>query len=135
MKNKNKTLFNYLHTAVYIANSYENGTQLEKLCFVDDYTSIKVQRDRMSKMGFSFIIGIISVIVAYILAIPLGTLMALKKDKLIDKLGTIYIIFIIAVPSLAYIFLFKAIGGSMGLPTRFELGDTHTWLMYILPIA
>jgi len=39
--------------------------------------------------------------------------MARKKDKLVDKLGTIYIIFITAVPSLAYIFLFKAIGGSV----------------------
>jgi oligopeptide transport system permease protein len=70
---------------------------------------------------------------AYVLAIPLGTLMALKKDKLIDKIGTAYIVFIIAVPSLAYIFLFKAIGGAAGLPTRFDL-QNKTWLMYILPI-
>ena len=59
--------------------------------------------------------------------------MALKKDKLIDKIGTVYIVFIIAVPSLAYIFLFKAIGGAAGLPTRFDL-QNKTWLMYILPI-
>ena len=87
----------------------------------------------MSRIGFSFVIGINSVAIAYVLAIPLGTLMALQKDKLIDKLGTAYIVFIIAVPSLAYIFLFKAIGGAAGLPTRFDLQD-KTWLMYILPI-
>ncbi|MBQ2712813.1 MAG: ribose-phosphate pyrophosphokinase, partial [Clostridia bacterium] len=39
------------------------------------------------------------------------------KDKLIDKLGTFYIIFIMAVPSLGYIFIFRAIGSTMKLPT------------------
>ena len=122
-----------LHTAVYIPGSLANGDLVVKNCFTDDYTSITTYKDGLSKIGFSFIIGIISVILAYMLAIPLGTLMALKKDKLVDKLGTIYIVFIIAVPSLAYIFLFKAIGGVMGLPTRFDL-QNPTWLMYILPI-
>ncbi len=122
-----------LHSAVYIPGSLENGTQVTKNCFVDDYTSITTHKDGMSKIGFSFVIGIISVVLSYVLAIPLGTLMALKKDRLVDKLGTIYIVFIIAVPSLAYIFLFKAIGGAIGLPTRFDLQE-QTWLMYILPI-
>ena len=122
-----------LHTAVYIPGSLANGTLVEKNCFVDDYTAVTTYKDSLSKIGFSFVIGIISVIMAYVLAIPLGTLMALKKDKLIDKIGTAYIVFIIAVPSLAYIFLFKAIGGAAGLPTRFDL-QNKTWLMYILPI-
>ena len=122
-----------LHSAVYIPGSLENGTIVTKNCVVDDYTSVTTHKDSSSKIGFSFIIGIISVVVAYILAIPLGTLMALKKDKLIDKIGTVYIVFIIAVPSLAYIFLFKALGGAAGLPTRFDL-QNQTWLMYILPI-
>ena len=60
--------------------------------------------------------------------------MARKKDKFIDKLGTIYIIFIIAVPSLAYIFLFKAIGYKMGLPTVFNV-DSSSKLMYVLPVV
>lgn len=79
-------------------------------------------------------IGIIAVILSYLIAVPLGILMARKKDKLVDQLGTIYIVFIIAVPSLAYIFLFKAIGGKMGLPTTFDM-DSKSKLMYILPIV
>ena len=86
-----------------------------------------------SKIGYSLTIGIIAVILSYVLAIPLGILMARKKDKLIDQIGTLYIVFIIAVPSLAYIFLFKAIGGSMGLPTTFDM-ESSSKLMYILPI-
>jgi oligopeptide transport system permease protein len=84
-------------------------------------------------MGYSFSIGIVSVILAYLLAVPLGVLMALNKDKLIDKLGTFYIIFIMAVPSLGYIFIFRAIGSSFKLPTTFDVQDPTVW-MYILPV-
>ena len=65
----------------------------------------------------------------------MGILMALKKDKFIDKLGSFYIVFIMAVPSLGYIFLFKAIGGKVfNLPTTFDM-ERPTNLMYILPIV
>ena len=56
-----------------------------------------------------------------------------KKDKLGDKIGTIYIVFSLAVPSLAYIFMVKALGRLIGMPTTFDL-DKGTWLMYVLPI-
>lgn len=88
----------------------------------------------MSKIGYSFVIGIIASVLAYLIGVPLGILMARKKDKLVDKIGTIYIVFIMAVPSLAYIFLFKAIGGKMGLPTTFDMESTSK-LMYVLPIV
>lgn len=88
----------------------------------------------MSKMGYSFVIGIISTILAYALGLPIGILMARFKNGLLDKIGTVYIIFIIAVPSLAYIFLFKAIGGSVfKLPTLFDM-DSGSKLMFVLPI-
>ena len=122
-----------LHSATYVSGSLENGTVVIRDRFDDNYTNISTYKNGFSKVGYSFIIGIISVVMAYVLALPLGVLMALKKDKFIDHLGTIYIIFIIAVPSLAYIFLFKAIGGSFGLPTTFDMVNP-TWLMYILPI-
>ena len=60
--------------------------------------------------------------------------MSRYKDGLIDKIGTAYIMFIIAVPSLAYIFLFKSIGSKVfKLPALFDL-DSNSRLMYILPI-
>ena len=123
-----------IHTLTYVAGSLENGTLVVKTNYVDDYTSVSTRSSGMSKLGYSFVIGLISVALAYLLAIPLGTLMARKKDKLIDKLGTIYIVFIIAVPSLAYIFLFKAIGYNMGLPTTFDM-ENPSVVMFILPIV
>ena len=121
-----------LHSATYLENSLETSLVYADR-FTDDYTNVQTVKSGLSKMGYSFVIGILSTILSYLLGVPLGILMARKKDKLIDKLGTIYIVFIIAVPSLAYIFLFKAIGGKIGLPTTFDM-DSTSKLMYLLPI-
>ena len=121
-----------LHSATYMAGSSQK--ELYSQYFTDDYTNTITNKDGLSRMGYSFTIGLISVILSYLLGIPLGTVMALKKDKFVDKIGTFYIVFIIAVPSLAYIFLFKSIGQKLfGLPGTFDL-QLNTWTIYILPI-
>ena len=122
-----------LHSLTYVPGSLANGGELIQRYYVDDYTGVTTAKSGMSQMGYSFVIGIISVILAYLLAVPLGITMALNKDKIIDKLGTFYIIFIMAVPSLGYIFIFRAIGSSMKLPTTFDMLEPST-LMYILPV-
>ncbi|MCD8366264.1 MAG: ABC transporter permease [Clostridiales bacterium] len=122
-----------LHTATYVSGSLSTSAVLEAR-YTDDYTNVSTVKGGMSKMGYSFVIGIIAVLMSYALGIPLGITMARRKDKLVDQIGTVYIVFILAVPSLAYIFLFKAIGGKLGLPTTFDL-DSSNKLMYILPIV
>jgi len=122
-----------LHSATYVAGSLASGTLNQKY-FVDDYTSVITRKDGLSKLGYSFVIGIIAVVLTYFIAIPVGILMALRKDKFFDKLGTAYIVFITAVPSLAYIFMFRSIGGGLfNLPTTFNM-ENPTWLMYVLPV-
>ena len=121
-----------LHTAMYVPGSLENNASLSQR-FTDNYTNVITVKNGKSKMGYSFTIGIIATILAYLIGIPVGIVMAQKKDKLVDKIGILYIIFIMAVPSLAYIFLFKAIGGKLGLPTTFNM-DSKNKLMYALPI-
>ena len=122
-----------LHSATYVSGSLASGGPVVKANFVDDYTNISTNKNGMSKIGYSFTIGIIAVLLSYLVAIPLGIIMALRKDKLLDHIGTIYIVCITAVPSLAYIFLFKSLGGKFGLPTTFDM-EKPTWLMYVLPI-
>ena len=124
-----------LHSLTYMKGSYNEKDMVVVRNYVDDYTYTVNNLDGMSKMGYSFVIGIISVILAYLLAIPLGILMARKKDTFIDTLGNLYIIFIIAVPSLAYIFIFREIGSSLfGLPRDMQ-SQNITWQMYVLPIV
>jgi oligopeptide transport system permease protein len=122
-----------LHSAVYVSGSMlANKVNSDR--FTDDYTSVTTVKAGKSKMGYSFSIGIISVLLMYLIGIPLGILMSRHKDKFVDKLGTAYIMFITAVPSLAYIFLFKAIGGKLGFPTTFDIESTSK-MIYVLPIV
>jgi oligopeptide transport system permease protein len=123
-----------LHTARYVAGSYAQGDALIKNHFVDDYTAVSLKRQGLSRLGYSFTIGILSVILAYSLAVPLGIWMARHRGRLADKLGGLYVVFIMAVPSLAYIFLFKALGEKVGLPTAFDVQHPR-WLMYVLPVV
>ena len=67
------------------------------------------------------------------LSIMFGILMALRKDRLGDKLGNAYIIFIMAVPSLAYIYMLAAFGTkTFDLPYKFAMANPKI-LGYILP--
>lgn len=122
-----------LHTATFMEGSLESSP-LYIARYTDDYTNVNTVRGSMSRLGYSFVIGIISTVLVYILGLPLGVLMARYKEGILDKAGTVYIMFISAVPSLAYIFIFKGIGRSMGLPYTFDM-DNATKLMYVLPIV
>lgn len=121
-----------LHSAVYQSGSLE-GNVINQARFTDNYTGVLTNKTGMSRMGYSFTIGIIAVFIAYLLGVPLGILVARKKDTLVDRIGTAYIVFIMAVPSLSYILIFKALGNMAGLPTTFIM-DSSSKLMYVLPI-
>ena len=119
------------HTATY-NSGYLSDLELSQ--FPDRYTVCSVERDGLSMLENSFVIGLIATVLQYLFGLPLGILMARRKDKLADKLGNFYIIFIMAVPSLAYIFMFAAIGTRLfGLPYKFAMADVKV-LAYILPV-
>lgn len=122
-----------LHSATYSAGSL---TEENKALFTDEYTQCKTINSGLSMIGNSFVIGIIATLLTYFIGVPLGIAMARKKDRLMDHIGTVYIVFIMAVPSLAYIFMFSAIGGGLfGLPNHFGLDSNPRWLIYVLPIV
>ena len=122
-----------LHSATYVAGSLEVGQLLYGPRYTDDYTQTSPVKNGNSKMGYSFLFGIMAVVLAYVIGLPLGVLMALKADTWIDKLGTFYIVFITAVPSLSYIFMVKTVGYALGIPTTFDLESSNK-MMYLLPV-
>ena len=126
----------YADTAInFHSLTYNYGilSDIEKAQFKDKYTVYTYYRDGMSMMGNSFVIGIIATLIAYLIGIPIGMLMSRNKDRLIDHLGNAYIIFITAVPSLAYIFMFAAIGTTIfKLPYKFANAQVKI-LAFILP--
>ncbi len=122
-----------LHSATYVQGSLAEGDALVKSHFTDDYTNVTTRKEGLSKLGYSFVIGILAVVLAYGIGIPLGMWMARHKGRLADRLGTGYVIAIIAVPTLAYIFLFRSVGERLGLPTSFDVESPRA-TMYVLPV-
>ena len=119
------------HSLTY---NYSEISAADQANFPDHYTTYSFRTKGFSMLENSFIIGIISLVLAYAIGLPLGILMARRKDKLADQLGNAYIIFIMAVPSLAYIFLFAAIGTKLfNLPYKFANAPKQ-WLAYVLPV-
>ena len=127
----------YSDTAIDFHSLTYNATgeisEAEKEQFPDNYTVYSYQRTGLSMIGNSFVMGLIATIMAYIIGLPLGVRMARKKDGLLDKIGSGYIVFIMAVPSLAYIFMLAAFGTAVfHLPYKFATAEVKL-LAYILP--
>ena len=117
----------------------EKLDRMDKKKFVDNYATYETKKNQPSMIGTSFLMGIFAMVLAYGLGLPFGLLMARRKDKLADKLGMVYIIFIIAVPSLAYIYLFRYLMTSaFDLPTVFTTygpGDIRSWILPVISLS
>ena len=103
--------------------------------FDTNYANCESNYSSPSMMGISYTFGIIALVLAYLIALPAGILMAMKKDKWQDKLGIVYINFMISVPSLAFIFIVKQIGLGFGFPDKFPQYGFTDIRSYILPIV
>ena len=77
-----------------------------------------------SKMGVSFKIGIIAVIVEIALGYPMGIMMAKHKDGVFDRIGNAYIISIDAIPGVAYYYIWMIILCTLiQLPNRYDASN------------
>lgn len=117
----------------------EKLDRMDKKKFVDHYADYSTFKDQPSMVGTSFIMGIFSMLLGYGLGLPFGIAMAKNKDGIADKLGMVYIIFIIAVPSLAYIYLFRYVGTNLfNLPSVFPIlgpGDVRSWILPVISLS
>ncbi len=113
--------------------------RMDRKKFADNYATFQTAKNQPSMIGTSFIIGIFALLISYGVGLPVGVLMARRKDKLADKLGMIYIIFIIAVPSLAYIYLFRYLAtAAFDLPsvfTTYGASDIRSWILPTISLA
>ena len=116
-----------------------NPDRMDQTKFVDNYADYQTKKNQPSMVGTSFIMGIVALVLGYFIGLPMGVAMARHKDRLVDKLGMVYIIFIIAVPSLAYIYLFRYLGTNLfGLPSVFTVygsSDIRSWILPAVSLA
>lgn len=66
-----------------------------------------------SRMGISFTISIVTVILTYIVSIPLGIAMAKKPGKLVDKIGNIFIVLNWAIPAIVFYLIMNVLFGGI----------------------
>lgn len=84
------------------------------------------------KAPISVKLGLLSMALSMLMGIPLGAAMALGKGKFWDKLGTVFIVFINAVPAAVYHIFIQMYGTSfMGISMLF---DETQWTTWILPV-
>ena len=111
---------------------------LDEKRFTDHYATCRSYHESPSMVNTSYLLGLIALVIAYAMALPLGISMASHKDKMLDKIGIAYINLLIAVPSLAFIFFMRSIGTLFGLPDKFPqlgFGDIRSYIMPILILA
>ena len=87
-----------------------------------------------SKFEVSMRLGMISLGISLVLGVILGILQTVFKDKLIDHLGTIYTVFVNAVPALVSYSLVLVFGSKvLGLPALYSTRNVGP--SSILPVA
>lgn len=121
-----------LHTCKYKASSTLD--HLDKNKFNTNYANCQSNYDSPSMVSTSYLFGVLSILLSYLIALPAGMYMARKKGKWQDKVGIAYINFLIAVPSLAFIYFVKLLGQGFGLPDKFPQLGYGNIKSYILPI-
>ncbi len=89
-----------------------------------------------TKIPISIKLGVMALCLAMIVGLPLGTIMAQFKGKLVDKIGTGFVVMMQAVPVAVY-FLFIQIYGTelLRLPLTFKEANLETWILPIISLA
>lgn len=100
----------------------------------DAYTATRTLYQDPSMIASSSIIGLFGILIQYVIGIPLGLLMARYKHKLFDTVSTATLSFLMALPSIAFIYIFRlAMGALFGLPATFPALGAQDVRSYILP--
>lgn len=88
------------------------------------------------KAPISIKLGVMSMALSLIMGIPLGTAMARSKGKFWDKIGTIYIVFINAVPAAVYYIFIQMYGTSaFSIPMLFDQNNLATWILPVISMS
>ncbi|MDO5016704.1 MAG: ABC transporter permease [Eubacteriales bacterium] len=87
-----------------------------------------------SKFTVSMRLGIISLVISLLVGIPLGALQARFKGRFFDKFGTVYTVFVNAVPALVSYSLVLVFGAKvLGLPSMYSVRNVGR--SSILPVV
>ena len=88
------------------------------------------------KAPLSIQMGLMSMALSLLMGIPLGAAMARSKNKFWDKFGTVFIVFINAVPAAVYYIFIQMYGTSwMHISMLFDRGNWVTWILPVFSMS
>lgn len=88
------------------------------------------------KIPYSIKLGSMAILVSLLFGIPLGAMMARYKGRLFDKLGTLFIVFIQAVPAAVYYLFIQLYGTTLlGIPLLFDASNPKSWILPVFSMA
>ena len=89
-----------------------------------------------TRFPISMTFGCASMALSMLLGIPLGALMARCKDRFPDHLGTVFIVFINAVPSAVYYLFIQMYGTQLfGVSMLFSRRNPATWILPVISLS
>ncbi|NCB63624.1 MAG: ABC transporter permease [Clostridia bacterium] len=124
---------------VQLFNFYKNAIQGDFGTSNKYRIGVPVTKIIADKIPISLTIGLASLAIALLVGLPLGVLMARSsrtKYRIGDKLGTVFVVLIQAVPSAVYYLIIQFYGSqALDLPMRFSMDRPSSWLLPILSLA
>jgi len=88
------------------------------------------------KAPYSLAFGLSAISLSIVLGMSLGIAMAQYKDKLLDGVGTAYVVLVRAIPSLIYLFLIQIwVTKLLGLPMVFYSDEPSSWILPTISLA
>ena len=98
--------------------------------------NVSVNEIIKDKIPYSLWLGLSSVFISMIVGIASGIMMARNKNGPLDKLGTLYIVIINAVPAAVYyLFLQLYLTKFLNLPILFDVERPVSWILPIISMS
>lgn len=110
-----------IYSRTYKSPSQADSREVASYGKDDPYTATESNYQYPSMIVSSAITGLIGLVLAYALAVPLGSAMARFKNTWIDSLSTGTLTFLLALPTIALVYIVRLIGSSIALPDSFPI--------------
>ena len=122
-----------IYSRTYKSPSQADSREVANYGKDDPYTATESNYQYPSMIASSAVIGLIGLVISYAIAVPLGSAMARFKNTWIDSFSTGALTFLMALPTIALVYIVRLAGSSIGLPDSFPILGAGDWRSYVLP--
>lgn len=122
-----------IYSRTYKSPSQADSREVANYGKDDPYTATESNYQYPSMIASSAVVGLIGLVISYAIAVPLGSAMARFKNTWIDSFSTGFLTFLMALPTIALVYIVRLIGSSIGLPDSFPILGAGDWRSYVLP--